>query len=121
MKTGMALPLFLIIAVLFGFLFVGVTEIRDYSRTQQKEIDYLKKVNKDQADSMAIQLKLTADSLQIAKNTIIYQFYKIESDSLEKANYKRNTHDKIHFIGFTHDASRDSMLTKLYPSFRPLR
>lgn len=117
------IPLSLIVSilVLLAIIFVGLSELNDRNRVQQSTIDGLRRANKAQADSLVSVIKLKDDTLTIAKNTIIHQFYTIENERTEKENYKRNTHEKIRFINFTHDAGRDSVLSKLYITYRNLR
>lgn len=111
----------LIIIVLIGGIYVLVTELRDVNRVQQSTIDGLKRRNEAERDSLNTVIKLKDDTIRIAKFTILAQADTIKNQELEKENYKRNTHDKIRFIPFANDFQRDSVLTSLYPSFRPIR
>lgn len=103
-----------------GFIYIAHMEQSKYSELQEKQIQHLQEQNQAQRDSFNIVLQLKDDTIRIAKNTILLQDSTIKTSEADKAKYKRDTHDKIHFINFTtNDAGRDSILTSLYPSFRP--
>jgi len=70
-------------------------------------------------DSLQNVVQGTQDSLIIAFRTI--RLLHSERDSLQiVANSKQKVYEKIVFRNFT-DAQRDSILSELYPSFRPVR
>lgn len=111
----------LIIIVLLVSLYVLVTEMRDVNRVQQSTIDGLRKRVEDDKRRFEEIVRLKDDTIKIAKRTIIAQDVIIKNQELDKENYKRNIHDKIRFIPYANDVQRDSILTSLYPSFRPIR
>jgi hypothetical protein len=70
-------------------------------------------------DSLQNVVKGTQDSLKIAFHTI--RLLNLERDSLQiLANKQKRLHEKVIFRNFT-DHQRDSILSELYPSFRPVR
>lgn len=109
----------IVVFIGLGILLVGLMEQSKYSELQEKQIQHLQEQNQAQRDSFNVILQLKDDTIRIAKNTILLQDSTIKTSEADKAKYKRDTHDKIHFINFTNDAGRDSILTSLYPSFRP--
>ena len=81
----------------------------------QREIQRLK----TSGDSLKNVVKLSGDSLKIAFRTI--RLLNLERDSLQiLANKQKRLHEKVIFRNFT-DHQRDSILSELYPSFRPVR
>lgn len=117
MKT-LAITLCVIVVVLLSAIFIGSTELRNLVRLKQSEINGLKKANKIERDSLHRVIKLKNDTILIAKNTILLQADTIKIDKAIKEKYKRDVHDKIHFIQFANDAKRDSVLSKLYITYR---
>jgi hypothetical protein len=103
--------------ILIGVVFVLVTELYSENRVLKSDIKGLQ----NQADSLERVTKLQSDTIRIAKNTILLQADTITTYETEKKNYKRDTHEQIHFIDLRTDARRDSTLSNLYPSFRPVR
>jgi hypothetical protein len=70
-------------------------------------------------DSLQNIVNLSGDSLKIAFHTI--RLLNLERDSLQiLANSKHKVYEKIVFRTYT-DHQRDSILSELYPSFRPVR
>jgi hypothetical protein len=70
-------------------------------------------------DSLQNIVNLSEDSLKIAFRTI--RLLNLERDSLQiLANKQKRLHEKVIFRNFT-DHQRDSILSELYPSFRPVR
>jgi hypothetical protein len=81
----------------------------------QREIQRLK----TSGDSLKNVVKLSGDSLKIAFRTI--RLLNLERDSLQiLANKQKRLHEKVIFRNYT-DHQRDSILSELYPSFRPVR
>lgn len=113
------------IAYITAILAIGIIWKIEHTTNQgnekAREAEYKAKIREKEEDEDRLNkvLKLKDDTIRIAKHTIITQSDSINTFKSDKSNYKKNTHDKIRFIGFTTDAKRDSMLTKLYPSFRP--
>lgn len=111
---------FICIVFMSIFLVWGI-EVMKERDLKQSTIDGLKRRNEAERDSLNGVIKLKDDTIRIAKFTIFAQADTIKNQELEKENYKRNTHDKIRFIPYANDFQRDSVLTSLYPSFRPIR
>lgn len=117
MKPLSYLPYILILA-LGVWIFLLLTEKNVEDKSKQVEIDFLRAKNIKDKDLFEKILKLQADSLRIAKHTIILQADTIKNQELDKQNYKRNRHDKIVFVVHS-DSSRTKELVNLYPSFKP--
>lgn len=99
--------------------FIETRSNLDNIKAKDAEMKAKIREKEEDEDRLNAIIKLKEDTIRIAKHTIITQSDSINTFKSDKSNYKKNTHDKIRFIGFTTDAKRDSMLTKLYPSFRP--
>jgi hypothetical protein len=70
-------------------------------------------------DSLKNVVKISGDNLKITEERI--KILQLERDSLAViANSKQKIYEKVVFRNFT-DAQRDSILSELYPSFRPVR
>lgn len=109
-----------VIFALLSVLFIAFTELRDVNRIQQSEIKHLREVNKKEKDSLQTQLAITRDSLSVAFETI--RQARIESqEAHERTQRMIKNYEKIIFVRFSNDAQRDSALSKLYTSFRPIR
>lgn len=113
--TNMALPLFIVIGILLVFVYIEVSQVLDRNRTQQAEIEGLRKRNKKESDSLNHVLKVTQDSLSIAFETIKQARVEREEAHLRT---QKTIHDlqKIIFVVHT-DSSRLATLKNLYPTF----
>lgn len=118
MKTT-AIVLFCLLFLSIGILYINWLEHEKKDRLEQSTIDGLTKRIEEQKDSLVSIIGLKDDTLKIAKNTILHQFYQIENERTEKENFKKK-HETIRFINFN-DAGRDSVLSILYPSFGSIR
>lgn len=115
---------YIIPAMVFGFMFilitvvyVGHTDLMAINRMKQREIDYLRKKNQVERDSLENVLKLTSDSLDIAFATI--RLAHEQSQEARKRSQKTIADlQKIIFVTHT-DSSRNAELVKLYPTFKP--
>lgn len=116
MKTIVTVLVCLIL-ILVGIIWIGVEELYSENRALKSDIKGLQNL----ADSLERVTKLQSDTIRIAKNTIILQADTIKNDKAIKEKFKRDKHDQIHFIDLRTDARRDSLLTTLYPSLRPVR
>lgn len=122
MKTlPILLHLLATIVIMIGIHFYLSGEDHRNLLIRQKEIDRITLKNKQEADSLLNVIRLKNDSLLVAHQTILLQADTIKLQDKERLDYKRNTHDKIHFFRSVSDAGRDSTLAKLYTSFRPIR
>lgn len=95
-------------------------EWRKESDLKQSEIDGLKRSNRKERDSLETRLAITRDSLTVAFETI-RQSRKESQEAHERTQRMIKNYEKILFIRFSNDAQRDSALSRLYPSFRPIR
>jgi len=102
--------------IIIGLLIaLAITPETHVDQNMQREIQRLK----SSGDSLKNVVKLSGDSLKIAFHTI--RLLNLERDSLQiVANKQKRLHEKIIFRNFT-DHQRDSILSELYPSFRPVR
>lgn len=116
MKT-LVTVLVCLILILLGILWVSFQELYSENKVLKSDIKGLQ----NQADSLERVTKLQSDTIRIAKNIIILQADTIKNEKAIKEKFKRDTHDQIHFIDLRTDARRDSTLSNLYPSFRPVR
>ena len=73
----------------------------------------------ESSDSLQTYLGVTRDSLRVAFSTI-KEKHNNTSEALEVADKSTKAHETIKYIHFN-DVGRDSLLSKLYPSFRPVR
>lgn len=112
--------IYLIVFVIFfllTILYLGVTELRDVNRIQQKTIDGLREANKKEKDSLQTQLAITRDSLSTAFATI-RQAAKDREIAHERTQATIRNLQKIIYIQYT-DSSRTAELKELYKSFNP--
>ena len=115
---------YIIPALVFGFMFilitvvyVGHTDLMAINRMKQREIDYLRKKNQVERDSLEKALKLTSDSLDIAFATI--RLAHEQSQEARKRSQKTIADlRKIIFVTHT-DSSRTAELKSLYKSYTP--
>lgn len=105
---------FILIAITF------VLEMKTKGILDQKEIDGLRSQNEKERKRFEQDLKLTRDSLEIALNSIAIA-HKESIEAHERTQRIIKNYEKIIFVSFSNDAERDSALSKLYPSFRPIR
>lgn len=106
-----------VIFALLAVIWVYVSETADLRRTQQAEIDHLKKENLKQKDSLESVLKVTQDSLETAFETI--KQANIERQAAHERSQKTiRDLQRIVFIQHT-DSSRLATLKQLYPTFKP--
>lgn len=85
-----------------------------------KRLENQIKAHKHKADSLNQYAKGLKDSLNIAFNTIKIQDANVKQDSI-KAFKARKRYESIIFKPIANDHQRDSLLSELYPSFRPVR
>lgn len=104
-----------------GIIYVIHVEQSKNLEFERSHVKYLEKRKKQQRDSLNAVIALKDDTIRIAKNTIILQADTLKRDRSQRENYKRNTHEKIHFVDLVSNAKRDSVLANLYPSFRTFR
>lgn len=93
----------------------GVKELKNkISDLEKKEVRHMEII-----DSVNSVTKKQADSLRVAKRTIFIkheEWLKLNEQTKQKTKF----HESITFKPFT-DQQRDSVLSILYPSFRPVR
>jgi hypothetical protein len=107
-------------AFVAGFILgvIILLSINPETHTNENTMNELRRLRLS-GDSLQSAVQKSQDSLKIAFHTI--RLLNLERDSLQiVANSKQKVYEKIVFRNFT-DHQRDSILSELYPSFRPVR
>lgn len=105
-----------IAALCIAITWLGVTELYDINRTQQSDINFLRKRNVEEKDSLETVIKITQDSLEIAFNTIRQASIEREKAHAETQRLIKR-YEKIIYVRFANDSARVRAITELYPSF----
>lgn len=119
MKTAI-IGLLILITVLLGIIAVGSIELNDLVRLKQSEIKGLKKEIelKDKAFSKSLDSIRRASAIR--EDSILLAHMESQKANAETQRLIKK-YEKIIFVRFSNDAQRDSVLSKLYPSFHPIR
>jgi len=105
----------LILAVLLCLSLIFSKELSIEKAIRERENIAIKK----QRDSLETQINVIRDSLTVAFE-LIRLTHNNTAEAHRSTEKTRRNHERIIFINHT-DAGRDSLLTILYPSFRPVR
>lgn len=112
----------ILVGIVIFFVCLNLYQL-DRGRDHDKELRDVQaeiKTTKKERDVLRKDLKFTRDSLVIAFNTIDAAHQETQKAKEEKQFYK-SRYEKVKFVGFNTDAQRDSVLAKLFITFRPIR
>lgn len=108
----------LVTALLLTVIFLGSYELNQVNKLQQKEIDGMRKRNREQEKAYQKELKLTRDSLSIAFHTI-----RLAKEETQKAHEQSQKEIKkllgIVHVTYANDSLRLHALRTLYPTLNP--
>jgi len=113
MKT---ISLIIFLALLgLGGLFVIFMETSKKDQLKQAEINFLRKRNAEEKDSLETVIKITQDSLEIAFNTIRQASAEREKAHAETQRLIKR-YEKIIYVRFANDSARVRAIADLYPT-----
>lgn len=114
-----AISLIIFLALLgLGALFVLHMEVVKKDQLKQAEINFLRKRNAEEKDSLETVIKITQDSLEIAFNTIRQASIEREKAHAETQRLIKR-YEKIIFISYDNDSARLKAIQQLYKSYTP--